>query len=304
MKQAITSFLTRALSLFVICAMLTVQFSSAADARFISPDDMDPTLPGVGTNRYAYSGNDPVNKSDPNGHTFADSVRDFFSSGKDRDARNQAYADDSSRNLSDNQKSYDAGKIDESTYQDRKQFYEAIRDKYQGKVGQTDRQALAAVGLSALEDFGFGIGRAAGPGTRALASNTIAKNTAVIAFENGANKGMVASIVTADGKVFTGFSKGAAGQLGQARTLRDEVVSAADAAQKALGAGCGSACAEVEAISKALNAGANLTGATMSAAQIGARNGALTGAAREMCSSCASWTSDFLNNDYSRGQLL
>ncbi|PSJ51076.1 hypothetical protein [Kumtagia ephedrae] len=37
-------------------------------ARFISPDDWDPTLPGVGTNRYAYSQNDPINKSDPNGH--------------------------------------------------------------------------------------------------------------------------------------------------------------------------------------------------------------------------------------------
>jgi hypothetical protein len=37
-------------------------------ARFISPDTLDPTLPGVGTNRYAYGLNDPVNKSDPNGH--------------------------------------------------------------------------------------------------------------------------------------------------------------------------------------------------------------------------------------------
>lgn len=36
--------------------------------RFISPDDWDPTMEGVGTNRYAYAGNDPVNKSDPNGH--------------------------------------------------------------------------------------------------------------------------------------------------------------------------------------------------------------------------------------------
>ena len=38
--------------------------------RFISPDTMDPTLPGVGTNRYAYAENDPINKSDPNGHIF------------------------------------------------------------------------------------------------------------------------------------------------------------------------------------------------------------------------------------------
>jgi RHS repeat-associated protein len=36
--------------------------------RFISPDWWDPTEPGVGTNRYEYAGNDPINKSDPNGH--------------------------------------------------------------------------------------------------------------------------------------------------------------------------------------------------------------------------------------------
>ncbi|MGK9232532.1 hypothetical protein KXS07_11405 [Inquilinus limosus] len=36
--------------------------------RFISPDSWDPTIPGVGTNRYAYADNDPINKSDPSGH--------------------------------------------------------------------------------------------------------------------------------------------------------------------------------------------------------------------------------------------
>jgi hypothetical protein len=59
--------LTRAISLILICAMLALSVGSA-NARFISPDDYDPTLPGVGTNRYAYSQNDPVNKADPNGH--------------------------------------------------------------------------------------------------------------------------------------------------------------------------------------------------------------------------------------------
>jgi RHS repeat-associated protein len=38
-------------------------------ARFVSPDWFDPWQPGVGTNRYSYSENDPVNKSDPSGHS-------------------------------------------------------------------------------------------------------------------------------------------------------------------------------------------------------------------------------------------
>jgi RHS repeat-associated protein len=35
---------------------------------FVSPDTWDPLKEGVGTNRYAYAGNDPVNKADRNGH--------------------------------------------------------------------------------------------------------------------------------------------------------------------------------------------------------------------------------------------
>jgi RHS repeat-associated protein len=47
---------------------LNARYYDPVLGRFISPDDWDPTLAGVGTNRYAYAGNDPVNKSDPNGH--------------------------------------------------------------------------------------------------------------------------------------------------------------------------------------------------------------------------------------------
>jgi RHS repeat-associated protein len=39
-------------------------------ARFLSPDTWDPMRRGVGTNRYAYAGNDPINFSDRNGHHF------------------------------------------------------------------------------------------------------------------------------------------------------------------------------------------------------------------------------------------
>ena len=41
-----------------------------AQARFLSPDTWDPWLQGVDINRYAYSNNDPINNSDPNGHGF------------------------------------------------------------------------------------------------------------------------------------------------------------------------------------------------------------------------------------------
>jgi RHS repeat-associated protein len=37
--------------------------------RFLTPDTWDPTLEDVDINRYAYAGNDPVNLSDPNGHS-------------------------------------------------------------------------------------------------------------------------------------------------------------------------------------------------------------------------------------------
>jgi len=81
-----SGFLTRILSLLLICSLLSLSFGGAANARFISPDTLDPTLPGVGTNRYAYAGNDPVNNSDPNGHAFSgfgvkvflDTLRDIF----------------------------------------------------------------------------------------------------------------------------------------------------------------------------------------------------------------------------------
>ena len=45
-------------------------------ARFISPDTWDPDLEGVDINRYAYAGNDPINGSDANGHSYEDSHDD------------------------------------------------------------------------------------------------------------------------------------------------------------------------------------------------------------------------------------
>ncbi|MER9600384.1 RHS repeat-associated core domain-containing protein, partial [Mesorhizobium sp. M0244] len=47
---------------------LNARYMDPVLGRFISPDDWDPTKESVGTNRYAYAQNDPVNKSDQNGH--------------------------------------------------------------------------------------------------------------------------------------------------------------------------------------------------------------------------------------------
>ncbi len=52
---------------------LNARYYDPVLARFLQPDWWDPTDPAVGTNRYAYSLNDPVNKSDPNGHHACDS---------------------------------------------------------------------------------------------------------------------------------------------------------------------------------------------------------------------------------------
>ncbi len=49
---------------------LNARYYDPGIGRFLSPDWWDPISPGVGTNRYAYAGNDPINGSDPSGHSY------------------------------------------------------------------------------------------------------------------------------------------------------------------------------------------------------------------------------------------
>nr|WP_280514467.1 RHS repeat-associated core domain-containing protein [Chthonobacter albigriseus] len=70
---------------------LNARFLDPVLGRFITPDWWDPIdagvagqggaagvrSSGVGTNRYAYAANDPVNKSDPNGHSYVDPMGNF-----------------------------------------------------------------------------------------------------------------------------------------------------------------------------------------------------------------------------------
>jgi hypothetical protein len=51
-----------------LLTVLFVAFASQASAMFIQPDWLDPTMQGVGTNRYSYSFNDPINNMDPGGN--------------------------------------------------------------------------------------------------------------------------------------------------------------------------------------------------------------------------------------------
>ena len=58
----------RILQKFILAALLSAITSAPSYAMFIQPDWLDPTKQGVGTNRYAYSNNDPTNNIDPGGN--------------------------------------------------------------------------------------------------------------------------------------------------------------------------------------------------------------------------------------------
>ena len=60
----------------LILTMFFTAFAAQASAMFVQPDWLDPTQPGVGTNRYAYSNNDPINLSDPNGNCWSCETQD------------------------------------------------------------------------------------------------------------------------------------------------------------------------------------------------------------------------------------
>jgi hypothetical protein len=67
-KNDMMDILKRWVSLALMAAMLVVTAAPTAQARFLNPDNWDPWQEGVDFNRYGYAGNDPINKSDPNGH--------------------------------------------------------------------------------------------------------------------------------------------------------------------------------------------------------------------------------------------
>jgi Restriction endonuclease fold toxin 7 len=63
-----SAMLRKVIGTVLMATLLVLAGAPAVQARFLTPDTYDPWEEGVGTNRYSYSGDDPINNSDPNGH--------------------------------------------------------------------------------------------------------------------------------------------------------------------------------------------------------------------------------------------
>ncbi|WVT77639.1 RHS repeat-associated core domain-containing protein (plasmid) [Sinorhizobium chiapasense] len=135
---------------------LNARYYDPKFGRFISPDDWDPTQPGVGTNRYAYAGNDPVNNSDPNGHAF----RDWFSKAETRDRTNRENAEHAERMAAEARKDGDPN----NTAAEWDRFASKSRDT----IGRSTLSLIADDLLSVFDSAGP-VGVAEG-----LAKNTVA----------------------------------------------------------------------------------------------------------------------------------
>ncbi len=86
---------------------LNARYYDPVLGMFLQPDWFDVMQAGVGTNRFSYSFNDPINKADPNGNSWKDLFKDFFG----------AFAGSSSRKTSTSQASETASSLGRYTSQ-------------------------------------------------------------------------------------------------------------------------------------------------------------------------------------------
>ncbi|WP_075628011.1 RHS repeat-associated core domain-containing protein, partial [Xaviernesmea oryzae] len=80
---------------------LNARYYDPAFGRFISPDTWDTIVKGVGTNRYSYSEDDPINKSDANGHLIDPNISDDEGEAANEDHGNQQLDTQLSTEISD-----------------------------------------------------------------------------------------------------------------------------------------------------------------------------------------------------------
>jgi len=254
---------------------LNARYYDPQIARFIQPDTWDPTLPGVGTNRYGYSFNDPVNKSDPNGHSaFGDFFGGLFGGGADKSASTNG-GSGSQSNKATNPRA-------------------VIGNNNPPADSKPSKPKANVKGLFARLGLLFAL-----PGAlshqQTMNNKALAMHYASKAAIDAANKiskkgmkpvGMVYTLVTKSGNVYTGYSSRAASKLGLNRTINEQIEKQANAIAKGLNKGCGGSCAEIDAISQALAAGESLAGSVGRATQIGSRNQLSSGSTVGPCSSC------------------
>ena len=166
MRSYIRQVLSRPLSLVLVASLLTVSYGSAANARFISPDDWDPTKEGVGTNRYAYSQNDPINKSDPSGHIVE---------GADDANNTEAWAEGA---MSDALQGHESGDITDQQYDAIRDTVatELLREAFEEKFAKGDPRGIPAPEAVTTVTTVIGAGKI-GPG---LAAATIATGRSTV----------------------------------------------------------------------------------------------------------------------------
>lgn len=149
----------------LILTTLFALFASQASAMFIQPDWLDPTEPGVGTNRYAYSGNDPVNRLDPNGNNFIDKfLEDFADIFRNDDQREAVNIERYNRTImaqEELQNMYDEGNINQSYYDYYSDVLENRLDRYSENLGRTRGDAAGAAALGASDIASLGSKKAA-----------------------------------------------------------------------------------------------------------------------------------------------
>ncbi|SFU17175.1 RHS repeat-associated core domain-containing protein [Pseudovibrio denitrificans] len=130
---------------------LNARYYDADLARFIQSDWFDPTQKNVGTNRYAYSANDPINKFDTNGNFFDwfdsdEDAADFNNRMADRDESSAEQIRDGNHDFKDN----DIANAHADAFEERSEWFRnRAKQSRWSKIGG-DLLNLVGIGTAAL----------------------------------------------------------------------------------------------------------------------------------------------------------
>jgi RHS repeat-associated protein len=230
---------------------------------FLQPDWFEVTKAGVGTNRFSYSFNDPVNKFDPGGSDACTAMSDCVNT-DDNDIPGFSEFDptENTDTVAMLAGGFFAGA---AVVIEAPALALGLASRYPGTTNFV-RESLYA------EVTGVAFGGAA-----LTKGKTAATELAKAATKRGANSGAAAAIETKTGEIVTGLSKNAAKRSGSERNVSPEIAELADESASLLGgaaSGCfGRNCAEVGAVSKAIEQGLDLVGSKIYAAYVGTRQG-------------------------------